>query len=62
MKKSSTIFTFIAVITAIVTVAALVIVFRERLELFLSEMHDKYVAAKEDMFTPDEYSDYADVD
>lgn len=62
MKKSSAILTFIGIITAIAAIAAVVIIFRDRLEIFLTEMHDKFVAAKEDMFTPDEYSDYADVD
>ncbi|NLB29611.1 MAG: hypothetical protein GX823_05240 [Clostridiales bacterium] len=62
MKRSNAIITLIAIIAAVAAVAALVIVFRDRLEVFLAEMHDKFVAAKEDMFEPDEYSDYADVD
>ena len=62
MKRTNTLLTLIAVITAIAAIATLVIIFREQLELFLSEMRDKYIAVKEDMFTPDEYSDYADVD
>lgn len=62
MKKQSTIITIISIIAAVAAIAAFVIIFRERLEIFLSEMHDKIIAAKEDMFSEDEYSDYADVD
>ena len=62
MKKSSSILTILAVIATIATIATLVIIFREQIELCLSRLHDKYVAVKEDLLTPDEYSDYADVD
>jgi len=62
MKKSSAIITIITVITALAAIAALVIIFREQLEVFLADMRDKYIAVKQDILTPDEYSDYADVD
>ena len=62
MKKGSAIFTVIAVIAALAAIATLVIIFREQLELFFADMRDKYIAVKTDLFTPDEYSDYADVD
>ena len=62
MKRNHAILTFIGIVTTLAAIAALVIIFREQLELFFSEMHDKYIAVKEDLFSPDEYSDYADVD
>ena len=62
MKKSNAIIAIITVVAAIAAIATLVIIFREQLEVFLSEMRDKYIAVKQDILTPDEYSDYADVD
>ena len=62
MKRNSTILTIIGIVATIAAIATLAVIFREQLEIFLSQLHDKYIAVREDLFSPDEYSDYADVD
>ena len=61
MKKQSFILSIIGAAVVLAAITALIVVFRDELYFFFDELRDRLYAVKEEIFTPDEYDDYADL-
>ncbi|MDR0838974.1 MAG: hypothetical protein LBN99_04955 [Oscillospiraceae bacterium] len=61
-KQRSVIVTIICTLAALAAIAVVIIVFREELCCFFTGLRDKLRAVKDEVLTPEEYSDYADVE
>jgi hypothetical protein len=61
MKKRSFLLTLIGAAVLVAAVATVIIVFRDEIAYFFENLRDKLYAVKEEILTPEEYDDYADV-
>ncbi|MDR0904966.1 MAG: hypothetical protein LBN00_02120 [Oscillospiraceae bacterium] len=61
VKKHSFLLSLIGAAVLIAAIATLIIVFRDEIAYFFESLRDKLYAVKDEILTPEEYDDYADV-
>jgi len=61
MKRQSLILSLIGAAVVLAAVAAVIVVFRDEICYFLEGLRDRLYAVREEVLTPAEYDDYADV-
>jgi|GEM_PF-3491699 len=62
MKKQSFILSLIGALVVLVGIAAIIVYFRDELLYLFDTLRDKLYAVREEVLTPEEYDDYADID
>lgn len=62
MKKQSFILSLIGAVVVLAAIGAVIVYFRDELLYLFDTMRDKLYAMREEVLTPEEYDDYADVD